>query len=468
MRLKSNMRKEIRRTYSVCPVCLKRIPAVHAAYGEEVYLEKTCPEHGDFSAILWRGFRDMEAWREGCSPIADGENENCPHGCGLCPDHRQGTCCVLLEVTKRCNLNCTFCFAEGGTGEDIPFETLCNQLKNLAVPGQTLVQLSGGEPTMREDLPQIVAAAKDAGCRYVQLNTNGIRLAESLDYVRSLAEAGLSFVFMQFDGTNDDIYSRLRGENLFDIKKKAIENCNRYNIGVTLVPTLVPGVNISDIGNIIRFALAHSPAVRGVHFQPVSYFGRIPELPSGDMRFTLDELLQEIDVQAGDLIPADSISHSRCNHPMCGFHGDFIAMNKNTLYPLRKNSSDCGCCNTGNQKAVDVNVPQDVTAEENRSYVARKWQRPDSVNCCTSDRIGNTGQERCGCIEDNEEEGIDTLEGFLKRMKSHSFTVTAMAFQDAGNIDLERLRRCSLHVYDDGRHVPFCAYYLTKLPPMSF
>jgi uncharacterized radical SAM superfamily Fe-S cluster-containing enzyme len=62
------------------------------------------------------------------------------------------------------------------------------------------------------------------------------------------------------------------------------------------------------------------------------------------------------------------------------------------------------------------------------------------------------------CTEDN----IETLDGFLRRVRSHSFTLTAMAFQDAGNIDLERLRRCSLHVFDDGRFIPFCAYYLTK------
>ena len=197
------MREIIRKTYSVCPVCLKRIPAVHAAEGKTVYLEKTCPEHGNFSAVIWRGLRDLEAWCGNLPEIAEGENENCPHACGLCPEHRQGTCCVLLEVTKRCNLNCAFCFAEGGSGEDIPFAALQRQLHDLAEPGKTLVQLSGGEPTVRDDLPRIVAAAKEAGCRYVQLNTNGIRLAADKEYVRALAKAGLSFVFMQFDGTRD-------------------------------------------------------------------------------------------------------------------------------------------------------------------------------------------------------------------------------------------------------------------------
>ncbi|MEG3070278.1 MAG: radical SAM protein [Candidatus Syntrophopropionicum ammoniitolerans] len=54
------------------------------------------------------------------------------------------TCCVLLEVTRRCNLRCSFCFAEGGSGEDIPLATVRENLYELAVPGKTLVQLSGG------------------------------------------------------------------------------------------------------------------------------------------------------------------------------------------------------------------------------------------------------------------------------------------------------------------------------------
>ena len=64
-------------------------------------------------------------------------------------------------------------------------------------------------------------------------------------------------------------------------------------------------------------------------------------------------------------------------------------------------------------------------------------------------------------------EGIDLRDmgTFLQRVQTHGFTFTAMAFQDAGNLDLERLRRCSLHVFDDGRFVPFCAYYLTSWGP---
>ncbi len=432
------MRRVTRETYSVCPVCLRRIPAVHAAYGREVYLEKTCPQHGDFSTIIWRGLRRMDSWRGDLPMIAAGENENCPHACGLCDQHLQGTCCILLEVTKRCNLHCAFCFAEGGSGGEIPLATVSRRLYALAEPGKTLVQLSGGEPTVRDDLPQIVAAAKEAGCAHVQLNTNGIRLAEDREYVRCLADAGLSFVFMQFDGTDDDIYRALRGRDLFEIKQRAIENCDRCNLGVTLVPTIVPQVNTRDIGNILRFAVSHAPAVRGVHFQPVSYFGRTAFPPSDSRRFTLDELVEAIEKQAGTLVHRNTLQPSSCDHPLCGFHGDYIVMHDQTLHPLHK---------------VEKNRQGPSTAEQNRSFVARRWERP-KVQDAPSGKPGKGNLCR--------ENDLETLEGFLSRVRSHSFTVTAMAFQDAGNLDLERLRRCSLHVFDDGKLIPFCAYYLTK------
>ncbi|HNU79147.1 MAG TPA: radical SAM protein [Bacillota bacterium] len=427
--------KIIRSTYSVCPVCLSRIPAQHVEIGSNVYLQKKCVQHGFFSSVIWRSKTPIGEWIGDTPRIKKNENLNCPKACGICPEHRQGTCCVLLEVTSRCNLRCKYCFADSRNTDDPSLEQVQAWLRQLAVPGKTLVQLSGGEPTVRDDLPEIISSAKEAGCRYVQLNSNGIRLAEDKEFVRKLAEAGLSFVFMQFDGTNDEINRKLRGVDLLALKKQAIENCAAYNIGVTLVPTMVPGVNTDNIGELLRFAIAESPAVRGVHFQPVSYFGRIPERPVDEVRYTLDELIYDIEVQTKGQIKAKNLIPSRCDHPLCGFHGDFVVM-PHGIEPLSgKYTSKGDCCGS-----------EPVSADKNRAFVARRWERQvqeqESHSCCSKPDIHD-------------------MDYFLKRVKSHGFTITAMAFQDAGNMDLERLRRCSLHVFDNGRFVPFCAYYLT-------
>lgn len=439
--------KTLRSTKSVCPVCLRQIPARKVRKAEGIFLEKECPEHGAFSAVVWREREDFESWTGVLPEVQEHENPHCPSGCGLCPDHQRDTCCVLLEVTDRCNLGCTYCFANNGHGADPALEEIKEQLRELVVPGQTLVQLSGGEPTVREDLPEIVAYAREIGCKYVQLNTNGLRLAEDPKYVRRLGAAGLSFVFLQFDGTDDRVWEKLRGRPLRAIKEQAIANCDACDIGVTLVPTLVPGVNIQEIGSILRYGVEHSPAVRGVHFQPVSFLGHMPAVPLDEDRFTLDELLEEIGKQFGEDVPAESLAPSACDHPLCGFHGDFIVMPEGRLVALTKRHVVQGGCCCG--------TPPENPAEKNREFVGRRWLRRREASggeCCPEE----PWESCCDTAPD-----ITSLEGFLGRAKSHGFTITAMAFQDAGTLDVERLRQCSLHVYRDGRHIPFCAYYLT-------
>ena len=422
----------IRKTRSVCPVCLRSLPAelVREEDGR-VLLEKRCPEHGEYRVPVWQGEVDWDSWLLGTPLLPEGAGLRCPADCGLCAEHESGSCCVLLEVTERCNLHCRFCFAHGGEGACEPGldELKAAVLDILRQCGSPLLQLSGGEPTLRDDLPELVRFAKEAGCRYVQLNTNGIRLAREPDYAKRLADAGLDIVFLQFDGTRDGIYETLRGAPLLDLKKEAIRVCGENRVGVTLVPTVVPGVNDDDLGGIVRLACAMAPAVRAVHFQPVSFFGRYPDKPTDADRYTLDRLMADLSAQTG--IPLSSFMPSRCDHPLCGFHADFLLEPSGALRPL---------------SSIPHSARSRGCARDNREYVARHWRRaPDEPV-----------PER----PFPDEMDFDT---FLYRLRHESLTLSAMAFQDALNLNVERLHRCTLHVYDKGKIKPFCAKYLTKM-----
>jgi uncharacterized radical SAM superfamily Fe-S cluster-containing enzyme len=198
-------------TESVCPVCLMRIPAQRVGQGEDVYLRKTCPEHGAFQTILWRGQPAYSGWARPKIPAHPANpltpiRQGCPLDCGLCPDHRQQTCTALLEVTRRCDLRCPFCFADAGAlalpDPDLGvIEGWYRSLLNASGPCN--IQLSGGEPTQRDDLPEIIALGKSLGFSFIQVNTNGLRLARDAAYVKRLRQAGLSSVFLQFDGSQD-------------------------------------------------------------------------------------------------------------------------------------------------------------------------------------------------------------------------------------------------------------------------
>ncbi len=429
-------------------------------------MRKHCQAHGSFDTVLWRGLRDWQEWRGDIEPPGEGECLRCGNCRGLCPEHKRSTCCTLLEVTSRCNMNCAFCFAGDCLEPDPSLEQVKAWIFDLTVPGKTFLQLSGGEPTVRDDLPDIVTFAKKCGCRYIQLNSNGLRLAEDEDYVRRLAEAGLSFVFLQFDGITDEVYTALRKRPLLSVKERAIDNCGKYGIGVTLVPVIVPGVNEHQIGDIIRYGIRWSPVVRGVHFQPVSYFGRIPALPEDQDRFTLDELLDAVVRQSGGLVQENNLIPSCCDHPMCGFHGDFVTLPDRTLMALTAKRQTCGCCGP--------EEPGFDPAEKNREFIGRRWNSgKEALLAGAASRSAPTEQD--GGFTASDEGGKDAsvkedytdMDVFLKRVREYGFTLTSMDFQDAGNLDFERLRQCSLHVYRRGRWIPFCAAYMTLFGDIS-
>ncbi|MBO5504693.1 MAG: radical SAM protein [Lachnospiraceae bacterium] len=426
----------VRMTRSVCPVCLKNIEAVLTREEDgKVYLKKSCPEHGSFRTLVWQGLVDPELWTVSSEPLSSGKGLSCPGNCGICGEHEMGTCCALLEVTQRCNLRCRFCFADGGSGSKDPdVDEVKEMIRDIVRQcGDPLLQLSGGEPTLRDDLPELVRFAKEAGCSYVQINTNGIRLAEDPAYVQRLKEAGLDIVFLQFDGTREEIYEKLRGRRLLETKLAAIRTCAACGLGVTLVPTVVPGVNDDDLGALVRLAVSLSPDVKGIHFQPVSYFGRIPAEEIPEERYTLDRLMADLSDQAG--IAMDSFMPSRCDHPLCGFHADFLISPSGSLKAL---------------SSITHSSSSRGTARDNREYVARHWIRQE---------------EQAVPLQTASMDDDMDFDTFLYRLKHNRLTLSSMAFQDAMNLNIERLHRCTLHVYDNGKIMPFCAKYLTPVVP---
>lgn len=449
-------------TASICPVCLQRVAAIREQQGDAVYLVKHCPEHGTFRTVIWRGSVPFSTWLRPKKPSAPRQaftpvHRGCPFDCGLCPEHGQHTCTALIEITNRCNLRCPVCFADAG-GEQADVEPSLDRIAELyervlAGSGPSNIQLSGGEPTMREDLAEIIALGRAKGFNFIQLNSNGIKLAANIEYARALKSAGLSSVFLQFDGLSTATHLALRGRDLRAIKEEAILNCGAAGLGVVLVPTLVPGINTHEVGAIIDYGTRFAPTVRGVHFQPISYFGRFPQAPADADRITLPEVIELIIAQTGGSILADHFAPPACEHALCSFHGNFLVQEDGCLMPLGSRSA---CCSTGE--------PQEISALQGReksvNFTARQWSMPTSMpkSLPTLPMVSVAG---CGCTEHTEPQ--DDFDRFLARARTHTFSLSAMAFQDVWNLDLERLRGCCIHIVSpQGNLVPFCAYNLTS------
>lgn len=428
----------IGKTMSVCPVCLVKIPA-QKAVGEDgnLYMEKRCWEHGSFRTLIWEG--DLESYVNWAANDVDGTlipvraqpvEKGCPYDCGLCQNHERDGCCVLLELTNRCNLRCPVCFASAGEQQpkDLSLEEISKQYDLLMERGGPFnIQLSGGEPTMRDDLDAIIALGKEKGFSFFQLNTNGIRLANEAGYAKHLVNAGVSVAFLQFDGLDDNIYRTLRGADLLEIKLKAIDNCKEAGLPVVLVPTVAPGVNDHTLGDILRFALSRAPRVRGVHIQPISYFGRCG-LEAPEVRLTIPAVLRRIEAQTEGLMKITDFGGGGAESPYCSFHASFMRKKDGTIKALPRRKSQC-CC---------------VKSSEARDFVSQQWS--GKASCCDGD------------------EATSSLDVFLQQTVENTFTVSGMVFQDAYNLDLDRLRRCYICEVDTEKGmVPFCAYNLTDI-----
>ena len=444
------------RTKSVCPVCLKVLDARMRAEADGIYMDKTCPEHGDFSALVWEGDAlSYMLWPMKNTAVegpVDGKEpeKGCPYDCGLCTEHQTKGCCVLLELTKRCNLSCPVCFASAGdptaedtTGsqdaisgspgaksKDLSLEEIAAQYDYLMAHGGPFnIQLSGGEPTVRDDLPEIIRLGREKGFTFFQLNTNGLRLAADPLYAKELKEAGLNTVFLQFDSLSDDTIKILRGRALFAEKERAIANCAAAGLGIVLVPVIAAGVNDDQVGEILRYAISHMPAVRAVHFQPLSYFGRC-SLPRPEKPVTIPKMLSLIEEQTGGLMHADDFGGGGAENPYCAFHASYHVRGDGTLKPLKKKAESGCCC---------------VSSDDSREAVADQWS-------------GGTGE----FAEDGELMETSSLDAFLEQARRHTFAVSGMVFQDAWNLDLKRLKRCYICEMDSEHGmVPFCAYNLT-------
>jgi uncharacterized radical SAM superfamily Fe-S cluster-containing enzyme len=212
---------------------------------------------------------------------------------------------------------------------------------------------------------------------------------------------------------------------------------------VVLVPTLVPGVNDHDIGNLMKLAVAGVPVVRSIHFQPVSYFGRFFHPPADADRITLPQLMRLIEDQTDGAFRAPDFSPPGCENSLCSFSARYMVMPDGSVKAVGQSGGTC----------CEKPIQAEVGAANAISYVARQWQAPQP--CCEPSTADSF--KICSTAPD----AMD-LDLFIARARTHLLSVSAMAFQDVWNLDLERVRDCCIHVMaPDTRLVPFCLYNLT-------
>jgi uncharacterized radical SAM superfamily Fe-S cluster-containing enzyme len=303
----------LKETRSICSKCGEIVPATYEVQtGEQVFFVRICPTHGSFATDL--GFhaafyrRSFEIERAMLARYGDGGDTDISQGLSPFP-LRKPAGLAILEVTERCNLTCPMCYAYSSPSErDYSLEEIETRLDQLiAVEGKGIsLQISGGEPSVRKDLEQIAAMVKRKGFAQLEMVSNGIRLAREPDFAAKLAKWGFTSVYLQFDSTRPEDIVKLRGEDLWDVRVKAIAALERIKLPSTLAVALYDGLNSDQIQQIVHFAWQHPDTVCAIAFQAATPFGRFEvDNRSGDVprsvprKLRMPEILTLIEEQTG-------------------------------------------------------------------------------------------------------------------------------------------------------------------------
>ena len=204
----------INKSASLCPACLKLIPMFVFKKDEKVMLRKTCAQDGTIEDVYWGDYemfikaKRFEVKGRGLdNPHNPEEHPICPRSCGLCTMHETHSGLTNVVITNRCDLTCWYCFfyaEKAGYIYEPTIEDLRRQIRYVKqekpIAGNAL-QLTGGNPELRDDLAEIVQMMKEEGFDHIQLNTNGtFRLWNDPTYARKVREAGINTVYYSFDG----------------------------------------------------------------------------------------------------------------------------------------------------------------------------------------------------------------------------------------------------------------------------
>ncbi len=263
--------KYLHKTRSFCDICSMEVSAYTFEKRGKIFIKKKCPVHGKFQEEhMWD---DPDIYRS----FMKLKTVQAP------PAH------LAIVLTYKCNLNCSVCFANANEVAVRDFE-----MEDLEkTKDYKLVFLTGGEPTVLENLPQIIETMKANGQKPVVLS-NGIKLT-NIDYLQKLKKAGLRYVRLQFDTLKSEDIKYFRGKNLLKTKLRAIRNMEKIGLPISLCVVVIKR-NIKDLKSLFRFILKH-PTIKVVSLNPMRRAGRFDENDFVSASMIIREVSEILDIK---------------------------------------------------------------------------------------------------------------------------------------------------------------------------
>jgi GTP 3',8-cyclase len=210
---------------------------------------------------------------------------------------------LRISVTDRCNLRCTYCMPEEVTFIDkhemLSFEEIARFVRAAVPLGIDKVRLTGGEPLMRRDLPQLVRmlCAID-GIRDVGLTSNGILLAEQ---ARSLYQAGLRRINVSLDTLDAERFRQItRRDGLEKVIAGILAAKAAGFQPVKVNAVSIRGITEHEVVPLGRFARQHGLEMRFIEYMPIG----ADHWERGKVYFA-HEILEQLERELAPLVPAE-------------------------------------------------------------------------------------------------------------------------------------------------------------------
>jgi len=463
-------------TESICPDCfnegkIKKIDANIIEDGERIWLTKICNKHGSFKEIIFDDVNLYKRWikfKVVITPVSFVKTSLLSYD-ELYTQHLSNTILTNLMVTNRYNISSYQNFFDANSTGYV-YEPSLNQLRDLMKQikaeksfGSKSIQISGGEPTLREDLLEIIRIAKEIGFSHVQINTNGLKLANSIDYCKKLKNEKVDSIYLHFNGTTKTT------NPLIESHKKVIENCKKTNLNVVLNPIISSDKNLHEAGKIVRFAIDNSDSIRGIHFQLFFFDNRIftaNNYKREKRHYSYEKLLQFIEQEYPNLISRDDF------YPYC-----FIFPISKFVESITKDSQTAltahpGCGGSTYIFIVDgkpIPLTRFIDVEAFMSFLADQSRKKGPLRKL---RIASSFMKNIDTFVDYQkapygfnpkqilkDATILGSEYALREFRNKTLFVGFMGFQDIWNLDINRLKRCVIHTSTFEGIIPFCSFY---------
>lgn len=200
---------------------------------------------------------------------------------------------LRISLTDRCNYRCTYCMPEAGVDilpreEILSFEEIEAIVAALTQVGVRRVRLTGGEPTVRKDLLQLVERLARLGLEDLSLSTNGERLGE---LARPLRTAGLDRLNVSLDTLQPERFRTVTRRGNLDAVLAGLEAARAAGFRHTKLNTVaMRGFNDDELGALCRYAFARDFIPRFIELMPMaagSLFYPGTFLPAAEIRARL-------------------------------------------------------------------------------------------------------------------------------------------------------------------------------------